>query len=128
MRIEHAAFQVAEPGKLGEWWVQHLGFTVKRAIDAPVPTRFLADGSGKVMVEIYNNPKVPAPDYFKQDPLYLHIAFVCDDVPGAIKRLTDAGATQVAPIDTTPAGDVLVFLRDPWGVPIQLCQRKNPMV
>lgn len=128
MRIEHAGIQVPEPGKMGDWYVQNLGFTIKRAAEAPVPVRFIADQSGKVMLEIYNNPKVAPPDYFNMDPLFLHIAFTCDDVPGTMKRLIDAGATQHAPIENTPAGDTLVFLRDPWGMPIQLCQRAKAMV
>ena len=128
MRIEHAGIQVAKPGEMGDWYVKHLGFTNKRAAESPVPVRFIADASGKVMLEIYNNPKVPAPDYFKADPLFLHIAFTCDDIAGTMKRLIDAGATQHAPVEHTPAGDELVFLRDPWGMPIQLCKRKTAMV
>ena len=128
MRIEHAGIQVSAPGEMGDWYVKHLGFTVKRAAESPVPVRFIADASGKMMLEIYNNPKVPPPDFFQADPLYLHIAFVCDDVPGTMKRLIAVGATQHAPIEHTPAGDELVFLRDPWGMPIQLCHRAKAMV
>ena len=65
MRIEHAGIQVAEPGAMGDWYVKHLGFTIKRAAESPVPVRFIADASGKVMLEIYNNPKVPPPDLFQ---------------------------------------------------------------
>jgi glyoxylase I family protein len=128
MRIEHAGIQVPEPGKMGDWYVKNLGFTIMRAADTPVPVRFIADESGRVMLEIYNNPRVPPPDLWKMDPLYLHIAFVCDDVTGTMKRLIDAGAKQHAEIEHTPAGDTLVFLRDPWGMPIQLCQRAKAMV
>jgi glyoxylase I family protein len=45
-----------------------------------------------------------------------------------IARLVAAGATHVAPIDVTPAGDRLTFLRDPWQVAIQLAQRKTPLL
>jgi glyoxylase I family protein len=128
MRIEHAGLQVSDPAAMGDWYVKHLGFTIKRGADAPVPVRFIADQTGKVMLEIYNNPKVSPPDYSKMDPLLLHFAFVCDDIEGTIKRLTDAGAKQFAPIETTPRGDRLVFLRDPWGVAIQLCKRATAMV
>jgi hypothetical protein len=31
-------------------------------------------------------------------------------------------------IVTTPAGDQLVFLRDPWGVTVQLAKRGTPLV
>src|SRR3954469_21955501 len=128
MRIEHAGLQVSDPAAMGDWYVKHLAFTIKRASDSPVPVRFIADASGKVMLEIYNNPRVSPPDYFKMDPLLLHFAFVCDDIDGNIKRLKEAGATDCGPIEHTPAGDTVVFLRDPWGIVIQLCQRAKPMV
>jgi len=33
-----------------------------------VPVRFLADATGQVMLEIYNNPQAKAPDYASMDP------------------------------------------------------------
>ncbi|MEZ4702532.1 MAG: hypothetical protein R2834_19520 [Rhodothermales bacterium] len=33
-----------------------------------------------------------------------------------------------ASAQTTPAGDALAMLRDPWGMAIQLCSRAEPMV
>lgn len=127
MKIEHFAYQVEDPAAVADWYGENLGFTVKRGADAPVPVRFLADESGEVMLEIYNNPKVTTPDYSSMDPLILHLAFVCADVPGAIARLTDAGATLVL-TENTPAGDELAMLRDPWGLAIQLCRRAQPML
>jgi len=35
---------------------------------------------------------------------------------------------MVGDISTTAAGDKLVFLRDPWQVPLQLVQRLKPMI
>ena len=69
-----------------------------------------------------------APDYARQDPLMLHVAFVSDDVAADRDRLIAAGATTVGEIAHTPAGDTLAMLRDPWGPAIQLCQRAKPMV
>ena len=83
MKIEHVAFQVAEPAAMADWYVQHLGFCVRRAGDGPVVARFMADSSGSVMLEVYFNPKVPLPDYAAMDPALLHVAFMCDDVPAA---------------------------------------------
>jgi len=127
MKIEHFAYQVDDPAAVAEWYCAQLGFSVKRSADAPVPVRFLADASGEVMIEIYNNPKVETPDYASMDPLILHLAFACDDLVGTIERLTAAGAELLLE-ETTPLGDTLAMLRDPWGFAIQLCRRAEPMV
>jgi len=127
MKIEHVALQVAEPAAAAEWYVANLGFSVRRAVDQPVVARFLADSSGAVMLELYNSPSVPVPAYGAMDPLLLHVAFVCDDVPAALQRLLHAGATLV----TAPHAngcDELAMLRDPWGLAIQLVRRKQPML
>ncbi len=128
MRIEHCAYQVPDPAAAGDWYCKNLGFTVKRGADAPVPVRFLADESGTVMLEIYNNPAASIPDYASMDPLLLHIAFVCDDVPATAVRLAEAGATLVSGPKILQNGDHLAMLRDPWGIAIQLVKRSEPMV
>ena len=127
MRIEHFAYQTEDPVAAADWYVAHLGFLIKRAADQPVPVRFLADESGQVMLEIYNNPTVSTPDYAGMDPLLLHIAFVCDRVPETVERLVAAGATKVSGPEQVK-GDELAMLRDPWGLAIQLCNRSEPMV
>lgn len=128
MRIEHFAIQVDDPAAVSDWYCAWFGFVVKRASDAPVPVRFLADESGRVMLEVYNNPRVSTPDYRSMDPLLLHLAFVCADVPGTEARLIGAGAERITPPGVTPDGDELAMLRDPWGLAIQLCHRAEPMV
>jgi glyoxylase I family protein len=127
MKLEHVAFQVREPAAAAEWLVAHLGFTVRRAVDRPVVARFLADSSGAVMLEIYYNPKVSVPDYWAIDPLHLHVALTCDDVPAAAERLVAAGATLLSGPETI-GGDDLAMLRDPWGLPLQLVRRARPML
>jgi catechol 2,3-dioxygenase-like lactoylglutathione lyase family enzyme len=127
MKIEHVAFQVADPAAMAAWYVEHLGFSVRRSSDEPVVARFLADVSGAVMLEVYRNPKAGVPDYASMDPLLLHVAFVCEDVPAAVARLTAAGASRVSGPETL-GGDELAMLRDPWGLPIQLAKRKRAMI
>ncbi|MDH3346264.1 MAG: VOC family protein [Kiritimatiellaceae bacterium] len=127
MKIEHVAYRVEDAAAVGEWYCKHLGFQVKRGSDDPFFVRFLADESGDVMIEVYSNPAVDTPDYASMDPLILHLAFVCDEVDETIERLIAAGAVLLSR-DTTPAGDNLAMLRDPWGLSIQLCQRADPMV
>jgi len=43
-----------------------------------------------------------------------------------MERLLAAGAT-LADNQRLPDGTHLVMLRDPWGVPLQLCKRATPL-
>jgi glyoxylase I family protein len=128
MRIEHAGIQVQNPAAMADWYTEHLGFQCRRSSDAPMPVRFIADESGRVMLEVYHHPDVAVPDYASMSPLFLHVAFVCEDVTGTAQRLVLAGATLVSGPEIKPNGDELAMLRDPWGLPIQLCRRGAPMV
>jgi glyoxylase I family protein len=128
MKIEHFAYQIEDPAAVAEWYVKHLGFSIKRSADAPVPVRFLADETGDVMIEIYNNPVVTTPDYASMDPLIIHLAFVCDDLPATAEQLVAAGAAILSGPETLGNGDQLCMLRDPWGLAIQLCYRAEPMI
>ncbi|NUQ66583.1 MAG: VOC family protein [Pirellulales bacterium] len=128
MHIEHIGYMVSDPPAVAEWYIEHLGFRVRRKLDASPHTRFLADASGRVMIEIYNNPRATVPDYATLDPLVLHLAFTVDDVDAARQRLIEAGATPLGQPETIDTGDRLAMLRDPWGFPIQLCRRAEPMV
>lgn len=47
---------------------------------------------------------------------------------GMRARLIAAGATPAGEIVVTPAGDELAMLRDPWGIPLQLVRRAEPMI
>ncbi len=128
MKIEHVAYQVQDPVALTDWYVKHLGMTVKRAQPAPPFGRFLADENDAVMLEFYCHPLATVPDYQSIDPLVLHIAFRTDDVEGTRERLLAAGATAVGEIQKSPAGDELAMLRDPWGLAVQLVSRAEPMI
>lgn len=128
MKIEHIAFNVEDPLAIGRWYVEHLGLKVKRRIVDPPYAHFLADDSGTVMIEIYGNKSAPLPDYRSMNPAELHLAFVSKDIESDIRRLIAAGATQVGQADTTPKGDQLAMLRDPWGLAIQLVKRATPMI
>ncbi len=128
MRIEHIAYPVEDPADVAAWYVKHLGFEIKRAHGEGARAHFLADSSGQVMIEIYNNPRVDVPNYPTMDPLLLHVAFASEDPAGDRDRLVEAGCTVFEEIAGGPDDDHLVMLRDPWGLPIQLCRRARPMV
>jgi glyoxylase I family protein len=126
MTLEHIAFNLSDPAAAAAWYVEHLEMRLVVAnADAPF-IHFLADERGS-MIELYSNPAGAIPDYASMNPFTLHLAFAVDDIAGEHQRLLDAGATAEGPIAPTPAGDLLVFLRDPWGTPLQLVRRKTPL-
>jgi glyoxylase I family protein len=127
MRIEHIAFNVADPRRVAAWYEQNLGMKVVRHIDVPPYMHFLADESGSVLIEIYNKPADEVPDYGSMNPLIFHLAFVSNDPTADKERLLQAGARLVDEMHTD-AGDHLVMVRDPWGHSLQLCKRKKSML
>jgi glyoxylase I family protein len=128
IRLEHVALNVADPVKMAQWYVDNLGMKIMREGPAPINMRFLADADGNMMLELYRNPPDAVPDYASMDPLVLHVAFLVDDVEAIRSKLLAAGATPTDEITTTPAGDKLTILRDPWGLAVQFIHRANPML
>jgi hypothetical protein len=128
MKVEHFALQVAEPVAMADWYVKHLGCTVARKGGEPSHARFILDSAGSVMIEIYRNPQVAVPDYAAMDPLLMHLAFSSTAPAADRDRLVKAGAKVVEDMITSPAGDDLVMLRDPWGTALQLVRRATAMV
>jgi len=47
---------------------------------------------------------------------------------GTRERLLAAGARSAGEVVVTPAGDEMTFLRDPWGVALQLERRATPLL
>ena len=125
MKFEHFAINVPDVRAASIWYVDHLGLRIVRSIEEPPHTKFLADETGRVIVELYTNTSVSAPDYATIPPLNFHIAFVAEDARATQIRLEGAGASPFSE-DTLADGTVLVMMRDPWGVPIQFCQRTRP--
>ena len=122
MKFEHFALNVPDVRSLAQWYVSHLGMKVARAKPEVPYTTFLADDTGRVIIEVYSNPNVSVPDYNAAHPLCLHIALVCDDPGATLARLVAAGATAGYD-ETLPDGSYFVMLRDPWGIPLQLVRR-----
>jgi catechol 2,3-dioxygenase-like lactoylglutathione lyase family enzyme len=128
VKIEHTAYQVQDPVALAAWYVAHLGLRIKRAQTVTPFGHFLADDGDTVMLEFYAFPELPLPDYRAMDPRLLHLAFRATDVAATRARLVAAGATPEGDVETTPAGDQVAMLRDPWGLAVQLVRRREPMI
>jgi catechol 2,3-dioxygenase-like lactoylglutathione lyase family enzyme len=125
MRFEHFALNVPDTRATVAWYVQHLGLAVARTRAEAPYTTFLRDDTGRVFVELYSNPRDPIPDYAAQHQLRVHFAFAVEDAAAERTRLLQAGATLIVE-EPQPDGSMLIMLRDPWGVPVQLCQRAQP--
>ena len=125
MTFEHFALNVPQARDLAAWYVKHLGLrVVRQRSDAPY-THFLADDTGRVIVEVYSNPAAAVPDYGSQHPLVFHIAFISQDTQADRKRLEAAGAVFVYE-DRPDDRSSLIMMRDPWGIVLQFCQRAAP--
>jgi len=128
IRLEHVAINVENPAGMAKWYCDNLKMKIVRKGPPPVNMYFISDAEANMMLEIYHNPPNAVPDYSSMDPLMLHIAFMVDEVKGTCRKLVAAGATVVTDVTITDAGDELAMLRDPWGVPIQILKRAEPML
>ena len=127
LNVEHFACNVSDPVAMAAWYTKNLGMRILRRVETPPYIHFLADANGRVVIEIYNNPIDPIPDYAAMHPLRFHLAFAAED-PDAIRAaLVAAGATFVDE-GTLADGSRLAMLRDPWGLPLQLVKRATPLM
>jgi glyoxylase I family protein len=122
MKFEHFALNVPDAKKVAAWYVKNLGLRVAISREEVPFTSFLADDSGRVILEIYSNTAAAYPDYRASHPLCFHVAFIADDPTGIASHLIASGATAESE-DKLPDGSHLVMLRDPWGIPLQLVKR-----
>lgn len=127
MKLEHFALNVEEPVGMAEWYVEHLGLQVIKQMKEAPYTTFLADNSGRIMIEIYKNPADEVPVYRNMDPLLVHLAFVSVQPEEDKKRLLKAGGSLVTE-QHLKDGSHLIMMRDPWGLAVQLCKRGVPML
>jgi lactoylglutathione lyase len=54
-------------------------------------------------------------------PAPVELAMVSDDVPSAFARAVDAGAVVVSEPKEQPWGQTVSWVRDPWGVLLEVC-------
>ncbi|WP_339716384.1 VOC family protein [Cyclobacterium amurskyense] len=127
MKIEHIALNVKHPLAVSDWYEAHLGMTVVKKMTSSPYMTFLADESGKVMIELYNNPDAEILDYANLHPLMVHLAFVSENPEEEKERMQKAGAVLISD-DTLEDGTRLLMMRDPWGLAIQFCKRAHPML
>ena len=122
MVFEHFALNVANIGQVVDWYSKNLGLrVVSEQKVAPFMT-FMADSTGRVVLELYSREDAKKRNFETEHPLTFHVAFVSEDAENDKQRLVAQGATFLEEVHK-PDGSHLVMLRDPWGMPLQLCQR-----
>jgi glyoxylase I family protein len=126
MRLEHVALNVPDARASAAWYVEHLGMQIVRAMDRAPYAHFMADDTGRTALELYTNRDAPIPNYAEMNQYTLHVAFAVEDAASVRDRLVAAGATLIDESGSLESS-ILVFLRDPWGVTLQLCQRSRPL-
>lgn len=126
MKLEHVAINVEDPAGMARWYVEHLGLRVVFSSEEPPHIHFVADDAGS-MIELYHNTAAEIPNYADVNRFNLHLAFTAGDIAATRDELVAAGATVEGDIVDLGAGEVL-FMRDPWNVPIQLVKRAKPLV
>ena len=93
MKLEHVALNVSDPHAIADWYVQNLGMSYAKQSTASPFVTFISDDSGKMMIELYNDPAAGSiPNYAEMNTLLLHVAFVSDDPRADQARLVAAGA------------------------------------
>ncbi|MCY4378174.1 MAG: VOC family protein [Spirochaetaceae bacterium] len=128
MKIEHIALNVPDPAAIADWYVANLGMRIVRQSGAPTHTTFLADSDGETVLELYHFDGAAVPDYAAQDPMMLHLAFTSRNAVEQARELAAAGAQLHGEPRATGGGDTLIFLRDPWGIALQLVERTEPLL
>ena len=92
MNLEHVAINVPEPAAMSKWYAENLGMRIVMESNESPYMHFISDDAGS-MLELYNNPTAPMPDYPNMNAFNFHIAFATDNIEAARERLVAAGAT-----------------------------------
>ena len=128
MRIEHIALNVAEPQAMAAWYLANLELRMALEVPGAGYMAFLADDNDQTVLELYHNPAAAVPDFASMSRYAFHIALVVDNIESEIDRLVAAGGRLDCPIENRDNGDRFGFVRDPWGVVLQLVERQTPLL
>ena len=104
MKFEHFAINVPDTRATVRWYQDNLGLRIARTRAEDPYTTFLADDTGRIIIELYSNTKATYPDWPTMHPLNFHIAFVSEDPIADAKRLVAAGGTPFSE-ETMPDDD-----------------------
>ena len=127
-RPEHVAFNVRDSRAQAAWHRSEFGLKVSREGGGPDYGFFLVDGGEHMMFELYQNSRHPVLDFPNMSSMSVHLAYVVTNVAAAKEGLLAKGATIAEDLATTPSGDHVLMIRDPWGLSVQLVKRVVPIL
>ncbi|TKD66495.1 VOC family protein [Flavobacterium sp. ASW18X] len=125
MTFEHFALNVAHLQDMVDWYQEHIGLKVVKQLNRPPFMTFLADSADRIVLELYHRPEHKMTDFKKEHHITFHIAFISVNAQQDKERLQKVGCSFIEEAKKDD-GTHLVMLRDPWGLPLQLCQRATP--
>ena len=127
MMIEHIGLLSSTPIQMGHWYGKHLGFRIitEAGTDAD-GVIFVEDDSGTV-IEIGHLPGIFPMEFKSHHPLSFHLAIECSCPEDEAKRLVEAGAELVGESLRNAYKGEKILVRDPWGLAIQLINRKTKL-
>jgi catechol 2,3-dioxygenase-like lactoylglutathione lyase family enzyme len=125
INFEHIALLLPDAEKATEWYCSNLDMKI---VNKGTGSIFVTDKAKNIMFEFLINHGVKPLNFKEINALSMHIAFHVRDAEKLKKKLVESGASIESELTTTDSGDKIMILRDPWGVPLQFVERKNPML
>ena len=128
MKLEHLAFNVPEPEKMADWYQAHLGLRLANITPTPTFQAYFLVDDDSTLLEFYRNPIAEPMAFANIHPANLHVAFYADNLERTVESLLAAGATQIGEKITFPSGVAYYYVRDPWGLALQIINRPEPLL
>lgn len=119
--LEHTAIASPDPGKLAQWYVDHLEFVINYTYAG----NYFVKAKNGTMLEIIPSEGARAEQKMK-DPGIRHLAISVDDFDAAHQQLRSRGVRFLGePINNQ--GNRLVFFADGDGNFVHLVHREKPL-
>jgi len=122
--VEHVGFVVRDPVGAAEWYGSHLSFRVLRsAPDGSVA--FIQCPETGLIFELIAEGNVSAAVKDLTHPLQVHLAVRTNSFDADRDRLIRSGAEFAMHCETNDPAARVCILKDPFGLYVQLAQRKD---
>lgn len=126
IRLEHLGFNVRDADAAARWYIDMLGFVLLRHAGDATSNQFIADAGRHFMLQFYTRPE---PVWESPGSVFTQqLALQVDDIATLRAHLLQAGAQLEVDLMENASGDRVCFLRDPFGIVLELVQRRDSML
>jgi glyoxylase I family protein len=122
--IEHTAIASADPHRLADWYVEHLGFVINYR-SSRSKTVFVKAPNG-TMIEIIEAAHGTRPAAGMKDAGLRHLALIVEDFDAAHAKLKSEGVSFLTEPERA-SGNTVAFFRDCDGNILHLLHRETPL-